>query len=140
MANKSLKLYRGISASEFNLASGSLFRENKRSWEAILQRRVRGRFDYPSDLDKMIQSLHKNLRLEYQYFTDSKRIADGYARKVGGILVELTVPLGDVVSKFDLEFQNFGRRKKNFEIVYCIRGSVLAKHHKRWRLNIRKKK
>lgn len=137
---KPLKLYRGISAVEFNFASDEAFKKNKKVWASILEHRVKGDFNYPHELDKDINTLHKSLRLEYQYFTDNKTIAEGYAKKVGGLLVELSVPLKDVVELFDIEFQNFGRRKKQFEIVYCIKGSILAKYGKRWRLKTTRKK
>jgi hypothetical protein len=140
MPKNSLKLYRGISADEFNIASEKLFKENKKVWTSIIERRVKGKFDYPQDLDRAITSLHKNLRLEKQYFTDSKAIAEGYAKKVSGLLIEMTVPLKDVIEHFEIEFQNFGRRKKQFEIVYCVRGSVLGKNSKKWDLKIGKKK
>lgn len=140
MKAKSLKLYRGISADEFNLATDDVFKENKKVWSSVLEHRLNGDFDYPHELDRPITRLHKNLRLEYQYFTDSKVIAEGYARKVGGLLVELSVPFNDVLKHFDIEFQNFGRRKKQFEIVYCVKGSTLAKYGKRWRLKTARKK
>lgn len=140
MAKRILKLYRGLSSDEFNLATDGVFKENKRVWSSILANRTNGDFDYPHELDRPITTLHKNLRLEYQYFTDSKVIAEGYARKVGGLLVELSVPLNDVLKHFDIEFQNFGRRKKQFEIVYCVKGSTLAKYGKRWRLKTARKK
>jgi hypothetical protein len=140
MAKKILKLYRGLSSDEFNLATADVFKENKKVWSSILENRLNGDFDYPHELDRPITTLHKNLRLEYQYFTDSKVIAEGYARKVGGLLVELSVPLRDVLKHFDIEFQNFGRRKKQFEIVYCVKGSTLAKYGKRWRLKVQRKK
>ncbi len=140
MKVNSLKLYRGISADEFNLATDDVFKENKKVWSSILEHRLNGDFDYPNHLDRSITTLHKNLRLEYQYFTDSKVIAEGYARKVGGLLVELSVPLNDVLKHFDIEFQNYGRRKRQFEIVYCVKGSTLAKFGKRWRLKGQRKK
>lgn len=140
MAGKVLKLYRGLSSDEFNLATDEVFRQNRDTWASILAHRVKGNFNYPPQLDRSISALHKNLRLEYQYFTDSKVIAEGYARKVGGLLVELSVPLNEVLKHFDIEFQNFGRRKKQFEIVYCVNGSTLAKYGKRWRLKTARKR
>lgn len=140
MAKKILKLYRGLSSDEFNLATDDVFKENKKVWSSILEHRLIGDFDYPNHLDRSITTLHKNLRLEFQYFTDSKAIAEGYAKKVGGLLVELVVPIQDVIKHFDIEFQNFGRRKKQFEIVYCVKGSTLAKNGKRWRMKIGRKK
>lgn len=140
MSKKILKLYRGLSSDEFNLATHEVFRQNKKTWASILAHRVKGHFKYPQQLDRSINALHKNLRLEYQYFTDSKAIAEGYARKVGGLLVELSVPLNEVLKHFDIEFQNFSRRKKQFEIVFCVKGSTLAKYGKRWRLKTARKK
>lgn len=140
MASKILKLYRGLSSDEFNLATVEVFKENKKAWSSILEHRLNGEFDYPHHLDRSITTLHKNLRLEFQYFTDSKAIAEGYAKKVGGLLVELSVPIQDVIKHFDIEFQNFGRRKKQFEIVYCVKGSTLAKYGKRWLLKTARKK
>jgi hypothetical protein len=140
MADKVLKLYRGLSSEEFNLANDDVFKENKKVWSSILENRLNGDFDYPHELDRLITALHKNLRLEYQYFTDSKVIAEAYSRKVGGLLVELSVPLSDVLKHFDIEFQNFGHRKKQFEIVYCVKGSTLAKYGRLWRLKTARKK
>jgi hypothetical protein len=140
VAIKILKLYRGLSSEEFNIATDEVFRQNKATWASILAFRVRGDFNYPRKLDRPINVLHRNLRLEYQYFTDSKLIAKSYARKVGGLLVQVSVPLNDVLKHFDIEFQNFGRRKKQFEIVYCVKGSTLSKHGKRWQLKAVRKK
>lgn len=135
-----LKLYRGLSAEEFQLATDEILKANKAAWTAILSRRAEGNFSYPVDLDKSITALHKSLRYENQYFTDARDIAEGYARKVGGLLVELTVPLADVLKAFDVEFQNYGQRKSRFEIVYRVKGSDLAKNAKRWTLEVRKLK
>ncbi|MGE4133327.1 MAG: hypothetical protein AB7F86_16915 [Bdellovibrionales bacterium] len=66
--------------------------------------------------------------------------SDDYARKVGGLLVEISVPMADVLKHFDIEFQNFGRRKKQFEIVYCVKGSILAKYGKKWKLKTTRKR
>lgn len=140
MKRNYLKLYRGISADEFNLGSIEIFRANKRTWKKIIEQRVIGDFSYPHGLDKEIKTLHEKLRLEYQYFTDSRPIAESYAKKVGGLLVEITVPLKSIIDYFDIEFQNFSRRKKLFEIVYCVKGSILFKHSKSWRIKVRRKK
>jgi hypothetical protein len=140
MAEARLKLYRGLSATEFQAASKKLFAENRKTWRSILEHRVRGDFNFPKELDKAITVLHTKLRFEHQYFTDSKSIAEGYAKKVSGIVVEVSVPLNEVIKYFDIEFQNFGRRKKCFEIVYGVKGSILAKFAKSWGLRVRKKK
>lgn len=133
-----LKLYRGLSTQEFNLATDDLLAQNRNVWSAILVLRAKGDFEYPHELDNSIRSLHNNLRLERQYFTDSKKIAEGYARKVDGLLLEVSVPLKDLLKYFDIEFQNFGRRKKQFEIVYRVKGASLAKFGQRWKLKTKK--
>ena len=138
MTKNRLKLYRGLSAEDFSLISEEVLKENKAVWKSLLENRLLGIFDYPLDLDKPIRNLQKNLRLERQYFTDSREIAEGYAKKVGGILVEISVPLKDVLKHFELEFQNFTQRKTNFEVVYCIRGKVLAEHNEKWKLKVKK--
>lgn len=140
MSRNTLKLYRGLSADEFKLAGNQVFIENKKVWSSILEYRAKGDLKYPNHLEAPIKTLHKNLRLERQYFTDSKAIAEGYARKVEGLLVELSVPLKDVIQYFDIEFQNFARRKKQFEIVYCIKGSSLLKFKSKWGLKVKKLK
>lgn len=142
MTNKKaahLKLYRGLSSDEFQFATENLGKDNKRLWTLILKNRANGDFSYPHNFDAEILKLQKSLRLEYQYFTDSKTIAEGYARQVGGLLVELTIPLEEITKHFDIEFQNFGRRKKLFELVYCIKGSLLSKYAKRWKLKVGRK-
>lgn len=138
--NRTLKLYRGLSAEEFQLASKDLAKRNKATWSAILEKRARGDFRYPAELDQAILALHRDLRLEYQYFTDTKSIAEGYARKVRGLLVELSVPVADLLAHFDVEFQNFGQRKKRFEIVYAVRGATLARLGAKWKLKVSRKK
>lgn len=136
MTRPSMKLYRGLSAKEFGLASEKMLLENKKVWKSILVNREQGNFRYPNNLDQPIALLQKNLRLEYQHFTDSKLIAEGYARKVDGILIELNVSIEDILRYFDLELQNFARRKKKFEIVYRVKGSVLSKKREKWHLKI----
>lgn len=66
-------------------------------------------------------------------------IAEGYAKKVGGLLIELNIPIKDILNYFDLEFQNFSRRKKKFELVYRVKGSLLLKNSKKWGLKVGKK-
>ncbi len=140
MSNKILKLYRGLSADEFSIASDKLLKENRKTWSSLLEYRADGDFDYPESLNQSITSLHKNLKLEVQYFTDAKNIAESYARKMDGLLVEMRVPLDDVINHFDIEFQNFSRRKKQFEIVYRVKGSLLSKYKRKWRLSVRRLK
>ena len=70
-----LKLYRGVSSDESILLSKETLIENRKAWESILKNRLNGKMVYPLDLDETIKILHKKLRLERQYFTDSRKIA-----------------------------------------------------------------
>jgi len=133
---KSIKLYRGLDAAEFKAVTGKSRASNRRVWQAIVSMRATGDFSYPANLDKDINQLHRNLRLERQFFTDNKLIAKAYASKVSGLLVEVTVPVQDVIKHFDVEFQNFGRRRKQFEIVYCVKGALLSKRAKVWKMKV----
>ncbi len=139
MSPSSMKLYRGLSADEFKLVSKKMLKENKLIWSSILKNRAQGEFGYPDNLDRPITLLQTNMRLEYQYFTDSKMIAEGYVKKIGGLLIELNIPIKDILNYFDLEFQNFSRRKKKFELVYRVKGSLLLKNSKKWGLKVGKK-
>jgi hypothetical protein len=136
MTDKKIKLYRGITADEFIFASDDLVKKNKKMWAQLLSKRAEEDFRYPREMDNAIVELHANLRLEYQYFTDSKSIAYAYAHKARGILLEMTVPVSEIAKHFDLEFQNFSSRKKRFEIVYRVKGSVLKKFNKTWKLKM----
>lgn len=131
-----IKLYRGLSALEFKGVTSESMAANRRDWNSILKLRARGDHMYPRALDSAIQRLHREGRWERQYFTDSKEIAKSYARKMGGTLLEVSVPVKDILKHFDLEFQNFGRRKKKFEVVYLVKGAILAKRRKAWRLRV----
>lgn len=57
-------------------------------------------------------------------------------RRTGGTLVSLEVPVAELLKLFALEFQNFGSRKKQLELVYVVNGSVLARRAKAWRLRL----
>jgi hypothetical protein len=135
---KCLKLYRGVVAEDFLLLSSKQKVFRKQIWSEILLRRLNNNYQYPNDLDKEIQELLLLTRLERQHFTDRKAIASSYAKKANGILIEISVPLEDLVKKFRLEFQNFGKRKTLFDIVYVIQSSELSKNLKKWKLVIKK--
>ena len=135
---KTIKLYRGVSATDYKLASASLIDQNRKLWRDILQLRSVGDFNFPKELSQEINKLQRNQKLERQYFTDRKEIARSYAAEVNGLLVEITVPIVDVLKNFNLEFQNFGLRKKTFEIVYCVPGKVLNRRQTDWKMRVRK--
>jgi len=132
--NMKLKLYRGLVSTDFELLSEKKFQESRVVWRRILAKRAAGDFGYPQDMEAEIKKLAHIGRLEKQFFTDNKKIARAYAKAAKGQLVEISVSLTDLVKYFRLEFQNFGTRKKNFEIVYVVDAARLAKNRKKWRL------
>jgi hypothetical protein len=134
MKKNILKLYRGVIAEDFFLLSPKQKTFRKRIWKEILLKRINKNYEYPENLDKEIQRLLEITRIERQHFTDKKKIAASYAKKSNGILIEISVPLSDLLKKFRLEFQNFGKRKSQFEIVYVVHSDDLLRSSKRWKL------
>lgn len=132
-----MKLYRGIKASEFSLFTPEAARELKSTWKEILNDRARGNFRYPARSNEKILQAARLVRLQRQHFTDNKAIALAYAKANGGMLVEIDVPVAQILEKFTIEFQNFSQRKKKFEVVYVVDSSSLAKHSRRWKLKTR---
>ena len=133
-----MKLFRGINADEFSHFSPEVADGLLSTWAKILKRRDRGDFKYPAAINSEILEASKVIRLQRQHFTDNEIIAREYARKNSGLLVELDVPVNDVLKHFTLEFQNFGHRKKNFEVVYVVEASNLFAHAKKWKMKTRK--
>ena len=129
-----MKLYRGFKGRDVQLYSPAVQRKVWDSWSKLLQKRARGDFSYPSELDAEILSLEKLGRLGYQHFSDDERMANAYAKQENGVVIEIDVPLSDVKKYFTLEFQNFSKRKKKFEVVYLVKGSDLYRHAKTWML------
>ncbi len=104
------------------------------SWKNVLQKRVKGDFSYPLELDAEICSLEKLGRLSYQHFSDDRRMAAAYAKQKKGVVIEIDIPLTDIKKYCIVEFQNFSKRKKSFEIVYIVKGSDLCRHAKKWKM------
>lgn len=129
-----LKLYRGIKSNEFSHFSPAVSGKLRKAWARILRSRLDGDFRYPDQLNSEILSASRLVRLQRQHFTDNKEIALNYARQNAGLLVEIQVPLSDLLDKFTIEFQNFSMRKKQFEIVYVVDSSVLFKSATKWKL------
>lgn len=132
-----MKLYRGIKAREFLSNSAAQSLDLKALWLRLLRRRAQGDLSYPSEWNGEILRAAQLLRLEQQFFTDRKTVAQAYARAEGGLLVEIELPPEEVVRHFRIEFQNFSRRRERFEIVYVVAGAVLAKHARKWKLQVR---
>jgi len=135
-----IRLYRGISSDDFKTPTNRQNKITKQKWKSLLERRAQGNYSYPNELNSIILELEMLSRLDYQHFTDNKKIATSYAKKSKGLVIELGVPLIDVMKYFELEFQNFKSRKKQFEIVYRINGTVLNRFSKAWSLKVGKAK
>jgi hypothetical protein len=133
-----MKLFRGINADEFSHFTPEVAGRLLSTWEKILNRRDRGDFKYPAAINSEILEASKVIRLQRQHFTDNEIVAREYARKNSGLLVELDVPVSDVLKHFEIEFQNFSQRKKNFEIVYVVNATELFTHAKKWKMKTRK--
>jgi|GEM_PF-1610611 len=129
-----MKLYRGIKASEFSLLTPAIAKTLESTWKQILRERSRGNLRYPERHNEKILEAAKLGRLQRQHFTDNREIALAYAKANGGMLVEIDVPVAQVLKNFTLEFQNFSQRKKNFEVVYVVDSSSLSKNSRRWKL------
>lgn len=129
-----IRLYRGLSSPEFRNLDPAGQRRQKKIWSELLVLRAAGDFSYPEGMDAEIRWLEGSLRLGVQYFTDREAVARAYARREGGSLVSIEVPVPEVLRCFRKEFQNFGRRKKLFELVYAVDGMLLWKKRKAWKL------
>ena len=121
-----MKLYRGLKE-VFQPFTSRLQKRYKDLWDKVLKTRKNKK--YPEQLNKEILELQKLQKLAVQHFTDNKEIAYRYGKYV----VEITVP---DIKHFTVEFQNFSKRKTNFEIVYCVKGEVLHRLSKEWKLTI----
>lgn len=132
-----MKLYRGIRSDEFEILSSKAWKDSRKIWSEILRLRERGNFRYPKDKEEKIRELARIARLERQHFTDDRKIAERYAKAHEGIVVQLDVPVEDLVKYFRLEFQNFSSRRKKFEIVFVVEATVIARRAKAWKLRVR---
>ncbi len=133
-----MKLYRGLKAVEYKEYSSEVLKKYRSNWQKILRLREKGDLDYPHDLNKDIGTLKKHEHLVRQYFTDDKKTAERYAKEQKGVLVEIDVPIGDILEHFILEFQNYTKRKERFEITYIVRGKDLVKYAESWKLRVSK--
>lgn len=129
-----MKLYRGIKNSEFKHFTDDTAAELERNWSSILKLRSQGNFHFPKHLDSEISRSEKLVRLQRQNFTDRKTVALAYAKSNGGALIEIDVPVSDILKYFRLEFQNFGKRKTCFEVVYVVDSKPLNKFRRKWKL------
>lgn len=131
-----IKLYRGLQANDFTLVDQEMIAWQNEAWRKILAHRDKTS-EYPEHLNNLIIQLHKETRLNRQVFTESRSTAKRYiAGKDGGILIELSVPINDILQYFELEIQNYSKRRQCFEVVYTIRSSVLAEFMQAWHCRI----
>lgn len=130
-----MKLYRGLKEN-FNHKDLESQEKFNVLWKNILNIRAKGQFSYPEHLNKDISYLKKLDRYSRQYFTDRKEIAEAYAKKSRGSLVELDVSIDDILEHFIVEFQNYQSRKKDFEITYIVKGSLLYVYRDKWKVKI----
>lgn len=131
-----VKSYRGIKSREFSYLTPQMAAELEETWLKSLKRRAIGDFSYPEGLNERIFSAAKTPRYRRQYFTDRREIAMAYARSHRGLLVEIEVPLKEILASFAIEFQNFALRKKKFEIVYSVESRLLMERGRRWKLRV----
>ena len=133
---RGMKLYRGLKSEQFQLFDEAIERELHDHWQGVVERRERGDFSYREEENAAILRLEKLHRLYHQNFTDNEAIAREYAHAQGGALVTVDVPVPDILEHWKVEFQNFGKRRTKFELVYVVDGRTLARHKDRWKLHV----
>lgn len=129
-----MKLYRGLKSKEYLEFDEKLEKSIKSAWSEILDFREKGDFNYRENLNDLILELEKVHNLTHQNFTDNEKVAKNYAKREGGLLVSIDVPKEDILKFFKMEFQNFSKRRKKFEIVYVVDSKILNKYSKIWKL------
>lgn len=129
-----IKLYRGLKNGDLKFINQETVAQHAEIWRQILVHRQKST-RYPEHLNEAIIRLHKETRLYRQAFSDYKETAERYATG-GGILVELKVPINDILRCFELEIQNYDKRRQCFEIVYTIAFSQLVSHMESWHYQI----
>lgn len=127
-----MKLYRGIKCEEITFLTEEVKNEINSVIGSLLQLRQSGDFHYPEKMNGEIIKSRQLLRLRDQYFTDRKDIAEDYAKSENGLLLEMDVPPEDILEFFKVEFQDFGKRKEDFQLVYRVDGEILLKNRDTW--------
>lgn len=128
-----MKLYRGLKTDYLPFNSGELTSK----WKKVLAVREKSK-KYPEKLNSTILELKKLERGQRQFFTDNKEIATRYAKQEKGTLLTIDVPINEIIKNFHIEFQNYAKRRKRFELVYAVEGSTLDKNSKKWKLKVTK--
>lgn len=133
-----MKLYRGITSEEYLEHTEEIENRFKDGWRKILEYRDKGDLSYPEELNDVVIQLYKTQSLTRQYFTDNKNITEQYIRSEGGLIIEIDVPIEDILNNFVIEFQNYSKRRDRFEVTYLIHGKVLLDNKDRWKLQVSK--
>lgn len=129
-----MKLYRGIASPEYLEHTEEVEGQFKDGWKKILEYREKGDLSYPEELNDTVIELYKTQSLTRQYFTDNKAITEQY----GGVVIEIDVPVEDILNHFIIEFQNYSKRRDQFEVTYLVHGKVLLENKEKWKLQISK--
>lgn len=133
-----MKLYRGITSPEYLEHTEEVESRFKDGWRKILEYREKGDLSYPEELNDIVIELYKTQSLTRQYFTDNKAITEKYIKSDGGLIVEIDVPVEDILNYFVIEFQNYSKRRDQFEVTYLVHGKVLLENKERWKMQISK--
>lgn len=133
-----MKLYRGLKSLDYREFDSDLEKELRDGWREVLSLRESGDFIYPENLNKRILKLESISNLTHQNFTDNREIAYSYARNGGGLFLEVEVSMEDLLRYFKMEFQNFSKRRKKFELVYVVSAADLSSNRSKWNLKITK--
>lgn len=133
-----MKLYRGITSKEYLEHTEEIENRFKDGWRRILEYREGGDLSYPEELNDVIIELYKTQSLTRQYFTDNKAITEQYIKTEGGLVIEIDVPIDEILSHFVIEFQNYSKRRDRFEVTYLVHGKVFLDNKDRWKMRISK--
>lgn len=131
-----MKLYRGITSKEYLEHTEETENRFRDGWRKILEYREAGDLSYPEELNDVVLELYKTQFLTRQCFTDNKAITEKYIRSEGGLIIEIDVPIGDILDYFVVEFQNYSKRRDQFEVTYLVHGAVLLENKNRWKMQI----
>jgi hypothetical protein len=133
-----MKLYRGITSIEYFEHTEEIESRFKDGWRKILEYRNEGDLSYPEELNDVVIELYKTQPLTRQYFTDNKEITEQYIKTAGGLVIEIDVPINEILNNFVIEFQNYSKRRDRFEVTYLVHGKTLLENKGSWKMQISK--
>jgi hypothetical protein len=133
-----MKLYRGITSKEYLEHTEEIESCFNDGWRKILEYRDKGDLSYPEELNDVVIELYKTQSLTRQYFTDNKAITEQYIKSEGGVIIEIDVPVEDILNHFIIEFQNYSKRRDRFEVTYLVHGKILLENKDSWKLQVSK--